>query len=103
MHLKSDNVEAMTFDNVNKVIKEIFELLISRNQIGLEISTRDGDFILNGVNLIYYKCHETCSKRGGSCIDSPDWMKKKKTTTNPKNKYDRCFNMQQQCNKLWRN
>ena len=54
MHLKSDNVEAMTFDNVNKVIKEIFELLISRNQIGLEISTRDGDFILDGVNLIYY-------------------------------------------------
>ena len=71
MHLKSDNVEAMTFDNVNKVIKEIFELLISRNQIGSEISTRDGDFILDGVNLIYYKCHETCFLQTG-------WKRKKR-------------------------
>ena len=103
MHLKSDNVEAMTFDNVNKVIKEIFELLISRNQIGSETSTRDGDFILDGVNLIYYKCHETSSKRGGSYIDSPDWMKKKKATTNPKINMIDVSICSNSCNKLWRN
>ena len=30
-------------------------------------------------------------KRGGSYIDSPDWIKKKKTAINPKNDNDRCF------------
>ena len=100
MHSKSDNIEAMTFDNVNKVIKEMFKLLLSRNQIGLETSMRVGDFILDGVNLLYYKCHEMNSKRGGSCIASPDWIKKKKVTTNPKNEYvSICCNS---CTKLWR-
>ena len=28
---------------------------------------------------------------GGSYIDSPDWIKKKKATINPKNADDRCF------------
>ena len=30
-------------------------------------------------------------KRSGSCIDSPDWIKKKKETINPKNTDDKCF------------
>ena len=30
-------------------------------------------------------------KRGGSNIDSPDWIKKEKATTNSKNKNDKCF------------
>ena len=34
-------------------------------------------------------------ERGYLCIDSLDWIKKKKTTTNSKNKDDKCLNMQQ--------
>ena len=40
---------------------------------------------------MYYKCHKVNFRRGGSYIDSPDWMKKKKATINPKNKNDKCF------------
>ena len=40
---------------------------------------------------MYYKCHKVNFGRGGSYIDSPDWMKKKKATINPKNKNDKCF------------
>ena len=29
--------------------------------------------------------------RGGSYIDSPEWLKKKKATINPKNKDDKYF------------
>ena len=36
MHLKSDNIEVITYDNVNEVTEEIFELLLSRYKIGLE-------------------------------------------------------------------
>ena len=51
---------------------------------------KGSDFIFDGVNLLYYKCHKINFKRGGSYIESPDWMKKKKATINPKIK-DKCF------------
>ena len=85
MHSKSDNIEVMTYDNTNEVIKEIFELLLSRYQIGLETSMRGSYFIFNGVNLLNYKCHKINFKRGGSYTDSPDWIKMKKVMINPKN------------------
>ena len=52
---------------------------------------RGSDFIFDSVQLLYYKCCKINSKRGGSYIDSPDWIKKKKTTINPKNTDDTCF------------
>ena len=30
------------------------------------------------VQLMSCKCHKVNFRRGDSCIDSPDWMKKKK-------------------------
>ena len=30
MHSKSDNIEVMNYDNANKIIKEVFESLLSR-------------------------------------------------------------------------
>ena len=40
---------------------------------------RGNDFIFDCVYLLYYKCHKTNFKQGGSYIDSPDWIKNKKT------------------------
>ena len=40
---------------------------------------------------MYYKCHKVNFKRGGSYIDLPDWIKKKKVTINPKYEDDKCF------------
>ena len=91
MHLKSDNVEFMLYGNANEVVNELFESLLSRYQIGLETSMRVSDFIFNSVQLLYYKCHNINFRRGGSCFDSPDWIKKKKSITNPKNIDDKCF------------
>ena len=43
------------------------------------------------VQLLCYKCHKVNFCCGGSFIDSPDWIKKKKATTNPKNTDGKCF------------
>ena len=43
------------------------------------------------VQLMYYKFWKVNFIRGGSYIDSPDWIKKKKATINPKNTNDQCF------------
>ena len=69
---KNDEIEVMTYDNVNGVIKEIFEVLLFRYQIELETSIRGSDCTLEGVNLLYYQCHKMNFKRGGSDIDSSD-------------------------------
>ena len=43
------------------------------------------------VDLLYYKLHKTILNRGGAYTDSPEWLKNKKATINPKNNGDKCF------------
>ena len=55
---------------------------------------KGSDFIFNLVELLYYKFHKVSFSCGGCHIDSPDWIKKKKATINPKNT-DNLFNTRQ--------
>ena len=50
MHSKSSNTEIMTYDNANKVIRNIFESLLSRYQLGIKTSMECIDFIFDGVS-----------------------------------------------------
>ena len=68
MHLRNGNMEFMSYDNVNEVVDELFESLISRYQIGLETSMRGSDFIFDSVQRLYYECQKINFKRGGSYI-----------------------------------
>ena len=49
------------------------------------------DFVFESVDLLYYILHKISLNRGGSYIDSPDWIKHKKATINPQNKDNECF------------
>ena len=69
MHSKSNNIELMSYDNVNEVVDEIFESLLLRYQSSLETSMRGSNFLFNSVLLLYYK---------GSYMDSPGLIKHKK-------------------------
>ena len=72
----------MAYDDVNDVVDELLESLLSRYQT---------DFIFDFVQLLYYKCHKIYFKRGESNIDSHDWIKHKKSRLNPKSKDEKCF------------
>ena len=37
------------------------------------------EFVFDYVHLLYYKCHNINPNYGGSYIDSPDWIKNKKS------------------------
>ena len=52
---------------------------------------KGSDFAFDGVNFFYYDFNKTSINRGGSYIDSPQWLKNKKSTINPKNNDDKCF------------
>ena len=50
---------------------------------------RGSEFVFDYVQLLYYKYHKVNLNRGGSYIDSPNWIKK---TINPINKKcNKCF------------
>ena len=55
------------------------------NEGNLKTSMRESDLFFNSVQLMYYKCHKVHFRCSGSYIDSPEWMKKKEATMNPKN------------------
>ena len=40
---------------------------------------------------MYYTLHKISFNRGGTFIDSPEWLKNKKAMINPKNKDNECF------------
>ena len=43
-------------------------------------------FVFSYVHLFYFKCTNISPSRGGSYIDSLDWIRNKKETINPINK-----------------
>ena len=43
MHSKSDNIEAMTYENLDETIRQLFDSFVSRNKIGLETQIRGSD------------------------------------------------------------
>ena len=87
----NDEERVMIIDKANEVTEELFQSLISRYQIRLETSMIGSGFF-DCAHLLYHKFHKTNFKRGGSYVDSPDWIKNKKATINPIDKKDnKCF------------
>ena len=91
MHSKSDNVEIMIGSETNEIIEELFKSLLQRYQEGLEESMKGSEFMFDSVDALYYDLNKISLSRVGSYIDSPKWLKDKKTTINPKNNDDKCF------------
>ena len=53
MHTKSDNVEVMIGNEIDEIIKKLFESLLQRYQEGLEKSMKESEFICDSVDLLY--------------------------------------------------
>ena len=91
MHSKSDNAKIMMGIEIDDIIDELFESFLKKYQDGLKKKMEGSDFVFESVDLLYYILHKISLNRGGSYIDSPDWIKHKKATLNPQNKGNECF------------
>ena len=91
MHTKSNNVEIMIGSETNEIIAELFKSFLQKYQEGLEESMRGSEFVYDSVDVLYYNVNKVSLSRVGSYIDSPNWLKNKKATINPKNNDDKCF------------
>ena len=70
MHSNSENITFTSYNDANKVDDELFESLRSRCQDNLEKS-------VTGIKFIFDLVHKVNFRPGSSCIDSPDWIKRK--------------------------
>ena len=91
MHTRSDNEEFMSGSDTDEIIKELFKSLLQRYQENLQEKMRGSDFAFDGVNFLYYDFNKISTNKGGSYIDSPKWLKNKKSTINPNNNDYKCF------------
>ena len=91
MYTRSDNEEFMIGDDTNEVIKSLFESFLQRFEENLQEKMRGSDFGFDGINFFNSNFNKTSIYRGGSYIDSPKWLKDKKSTINPKNNDLKCF------------
>ena len=91
MHTRSDNEEIMAGSDTDDIIKGLFESFLRKYEENLQEKIKGSDFEFDGVNFLYYDFNKISINRGGSYIDSPKWLKDKKSTTNPKNNDYKCF------------
>ena len=81
----------MNGNDTDEVIKSLFKSFLQRFEENLPEKMRGSDFEFDGINFFYYNFNKTSIYRGGSYIDSPKWLKDKKSTINPKNNDYKCF------------
>ena len=91
MHSGSDIIEIMIGDDNDDITEEVFKSFIQKYEENLQNKLRGSDFEFDGVNFLYYDFKEISLNKGRSYIDSPKWLKDKKSTINPKNNDDKCF------------
>ena len=91
MHTRSDNEEFMNGSDTDEIIEGLFESFLQKYEENLQNKMRGSDFEFDGVNFLYYDFNKISLNRGGSYIDSPKWLKDKKSTINPKNNDHKCF------------
>ena len=92
MHTKSDNVEIMNGTDTSDAINKLINSFMKRYQEGLETKMKVNSYIFERIDLLEYHLHKINLNRGSSYISSPEWIKNKKVTINPKNtKGNKCF------------
>ena len=90
MYVRSDNEEFMSGDDTDEIIKLLFQSFILRYEESLQNKMKGSDFEFDGINFLYYDFNKTSIYRGGTYIDSPKWLRDKRSTINPKNKDNKC-------------
>ena len=91
MHTRSDNEEFMNGSDTDEIIGGRFESFLQKYKEHLQEKMKGLDFEFDGANFFYYYFNTISINRGGSYIDSSQWLKNKKSTINPINNDYKCF------------
>ena len=87
-HVKSDHKEIRADNNTNQINTELVKSFLHNYREQEQIVRNGSNYVLESVDLLNIHFHSINLKRGSSYIDSPDWIKNKHATINPKNTKD---------------
>ena len=89
---KPDNIICRPSSDTNVVLNDLLSSLYDKCQVDLTTSRTSSSFVFESVEESNIHFQKIDLRRGASHIESPDWLKNKKFTINPKNKNDvYCF------------
>ena len=91
MYARSNNEEFMNGSETEEIIESLYRSLLQNYNDNLQEKMKGSDFVFNGINYFYYDFNGVSICKGGSYIDSPKWLKDKKSTVNQKNNDFKCF------------
>ena len=91
MYTRSTCEEFMIGSETEEVTEKLIMSLLQKYQDNLQNKMKGSDFILNGVNYLFYDLNRITISKGGSYIESPKWLKDKKCIANQKNNDSKCF------------
>ena len=69
----------MMGNETDGIIEELRKSLLQNYRKDLKEPVRGSEFVCDSMDLLYYHVQKIGLKRGGSYIDSPKWLKNKKT------------------------
>ena len=91
MYTRSNAAEFMNGSETEEIIESLYRSLLQNYNDNLQEKMKGFDFVFNGINYFYYDLNRVSISKGGSYIDSPKWIKDKKSTVNQKNNDNKCF------------
>ena len=92
MHTKSNDISNMRGVETEDVFYEFLNGFRRRHQEGLKTKMRGSSSTFERIDLLEYHLHKISLNRGSSYIESPEWIKNKRVTINPKSRKDNnCF------------
>ena len=91
MFTRSIPEEFMISSETEEVAEKLIMSILQKYQDNLQNKMKGSDFIINGINYLYYDLNRITISKGGSYIESPKWLKDKKCTINQKNNDNKCF------------
>ena len=90
-YTRSDHEEFMNGSETEGIIESLYRSLLQKYQNNLNEKMRGSDFIFNRINYLFYDFNRVSISKGRSYIESPKWLKDKKSTKNQKNNDYKCF------------
>ena len=76
MYTRSFNEEIREGSDTDEVIKLLSQSFLKKYEENLQEKMKGSDFEFDGANFFYYDFNKRSINRGGSYIDSPQWLKK---------------------------
>ena len=89
---RSDNIICLPTSNTDDILDQLLASLYEKYQQDLKTTHASSSFIYESVEECNISFNKTDLRRGASYIETPNWLKSKKATINPKNTQDvHCF------------